>query len=87
MIARGQHGRLVEILADLAAQGGFDGAEARERRGQPVRRVGDALEAVDVHCRRGSCRRCGFGVSAWKRGGVRGRERMMKSTKRASSPF
>lgn len=51
MIARGQHGRLVEIFADLAAQGGLDGAETRERRGQPVCRVGDALEVVDIHCR------------------------------------
>lgn len=45
MTARRNHRIVKKVLADLAAEGGFERREKRERRVQPVGRVGD------VECR------------------------------------
>lgn len=41
------HGCLVEVLAHLAAQGGFEGEEVGQRRREPVGRIGDIMV---IHC-------------------------------------
>ena len=61
MRARRQHRRVVEVLADLAAQRGLEGLERGQRRVQPVGRVGDVeAAAVVVHGV------CDWGVLEWK---------------------
>jgi len=56
-----QHRRVVEVLADLAAQRGLEGLEGGQRCVQPVGRVGDVeAAAAVVHGV------CDWGVLEWE---------------------